>query len=291
MYRSYLKFAWRNLLKDRQFSLLNLLGLSVGLACALLIGLWIRNELDMEKYNPNDARLYQVMTNSKTSNGIQTGMYTPGILARALRAEFPEVEDASTVLPGSWFNDPTTPSGVLSFGEKKLNATPQLVDSNFFHLFRCPILEGDRRKLFADKQGVLLSAAIARSLFGTTTDLIGKVVHFEQYDFTGNYEIRGIFEPNPANATEQPDLLFNFDLALEKKGPACNSGITPIRILLSCCGRGRVYRRWMPSSGIISSPRKAARGGTRSYSSRSSRTGTSTIGMRTASRPAAALPM
>src|ERR1700753_3308928 len=109
MLKNYLKIAWRNILKDRQFSLLNLLGLSVGLACALLIGLWIADEWGMEKYNPNDHRLFQVMTNNKTSNGLQTGMYTPGILAKSLRAEFPGIEDASTVLPASWFNDPTTP--------------------------------------------------------------------------------------------------------------------------------------------------------------------------------------
>ena len=63
MIRSYLKIIWRNLVKDRQFTLLNLLGLSVGLACSLLIGLWIVDELGMEKYNANDAVLYQVMVN------------------------------------------------------------------------------------------------------------------------------------------------------------------------------------------------------------------------------------
>jgi putative ABC transport system permease protein len=217
MIRNYLKLAWRNLLKDRQFSLLNLLGLSVGLACALLIGLWIADEYGMEKYNPNDTRLYQVMTNNKTSNDIETGMYTPGILAKALKAEFPEVEDASTVLPASWFNDPTTPSGVVTAGAKKLNATPQFVDSNYFHLFSCPILQGDRRRLFADKQGVFLSTTLAQTLYGTTHDLVGKVIHFDQSDFTGDYEIRGIFQTNPPNATEKPDMLFNFDLALERR--------------------------------------------------------------------------
>jgi ABC-type antimicrobial peptide transport system permease subunit len=217
MIRNYLKLAWRNLLKDRQFSLLNLLGLSVGLACALLIGLWIADEYGMEKYNPNDARLYQVMTNNKTSNGLETGMYTPGILAKSLRAEFPEIADASVVLPASWFNDPNTPSGVLTYGDKKLNATPQLVDSNFFHLFSCPVLEGDYRRLFGDKRGIFISASIAQRLFGTAQNLIGKIIHFEQNDFTGDYEIRGIFQPNPPNAIEKPDLLFNFDLALEKR--------------------------------------------------------------------------
>src|ERR1700760_1485673 len=115
MIRNYLKIAWRNLLKDRQFSFLNLLGLSVGLACALLIGLWIADEYGMERYNPDDSRFYEVMTNNTTSNGIETGRYTPGILAKSLRTEFPEIEDASTVLPASWFNDPNTPGGVITY--------------------------------------------------------------------------------------------------------------------------------------------------------------------------------
>jgi predicted permease len=217
MFRNHLKISWRNLIRDRQFSLLNVLGLSVGLTCALLIGLWVADEWQMEKYNPNDNRLYQVMTNLKTSNGLETGYYTPGILARSLRTEFPEVEDASTVLPASWFWDPTTPGGVISYQEKKLTAVPQFVDSNFFHLFRCPILEGDRSRLFADKQGVFISSSLAQTLFGASRNLTGKVIHFDQYDFTGDYEIRGIFQPNPSNATEQPDLLFNFDLALERR--------------------------------------------------------------------------
>jgi putative ABC transport system permease protein len=217
MIRNYLKLAWRNLLKDRRFSLLNLLGLSVGLACALLIGLWIADEYGMEKYNPNDDRLYQVMNNNKTSNGLRTGTNTPGVLAKALRDEFPEIQDASEVLPASWFNDPSTPSGVVAYRDKKLNATPQFVDSNFFHLFACPVLDGDRSRLFADKKGVFLSSSLADRIFGTTRNLIGRVIHFDNFDFTGDYEIRGIFQPNPSNATEQPDLLFNFELAQEKR--------------------------------------------------------------------------
>jgi putative ABC transport system permease protein len=217
MFKNYLKLAWRNILKDRQFTMLNLSGLAVGLACAILIGLWIADEWGMEKYNPNDTRLYQVMTNNKTSNGLQTGMYTPGILAKTLKTEFPEVEDASVILPASWFNDPNTPGGVVTYAGKKLNATPQFVDSNFFNLFSCPILEGERSRLFADKKAVFLSAFLAQTLFGSAQNLIGKIIHFDQYDFTGDYEIRGIFQPNPSNATEKPDMLFNFDIALEKR--------------------------------------------------------------------------
>jgi putative ABC transport system permease protein len=114
MIKNYLKLAWRNLLKDRQFSFLNIMGLAVGLTCTLLIGLWVADELNMEHYNPNDSRLYQVMSFHKVVGTIQTGMYTPGILAKTMKTDLPEVENATEVLPASWFN----PGGVVGFGDK-----------------------------------------------------------------------------------------------------------------------------------------------------------------------------
>jgi len=210
MLKNYLKIAWRSLLKDRQFTLLNLLGLSVGLACTLLIGLWVADEFSMERYNPNDARLYQVMSRHKTDNGVVTGTYTPGILATAMKKELPQVEDATEVLPSSWFDA----GGVVGFGDKKLKAMPQYIDSNYFSLFACRFAQGDRRQLFVDKQGVALSEPFARALFGTTDGIIGKTIHYDFFDFTGDFTVRGVFQPNPHNATEQFDLLFNYAIVL-----------------------------------------------------------------------------
>jgi len=210
MFKAYLKIAWRNLVKDRQFTLLNLLGLSVGLACALMIGLWVTDEQGMEKYNANDARLYQVMANFKEDNGIRTGSGTPGILARALRTDIPEIADASSVLPASWFGN----GGVAVYGDKKLQARPQYVDSNFFSLFTCQWLQGDRDQLFADRQGVALSSDFAAKLFGSDRDVIGKRIHYDHYDYSGDFVVRGIVQPNPVNATEHFDILFNYAVVL-----------------------------------------------------------------------------
>jgi len=73
MLTNYFRIAWRNLRKDRQFTLLNLLGLSTGLACSLLLYLWIADELTVDKFNEKDSQLYQVMVNFKTDNGVKTG--------------------------------------------------------------------------------------------------------------------------------------------------------------------------------------------------------------------------
>ena len=213
MLKSYWRIAWRNLLKDRQFTALNLLGLSVGLTCAFLIGLWVADELSVDKYNEKDARLYQVMTNQRQDNGIKTGTYTPGILAPALAKEMPEVEYATEVLPASWFDS----KGAIVSGDKSIRAGGSYVDKNYFNVFTVHFIAGDKNQLFRDKQTVALSTDMARALFGTTDNLIGKTVKYEGYDFSGNFVITGIFEPNPPNATEQSDLLFNYAVALEKR--------------------------------------------------------------------------
>jgi ABC-type antimicrobial peptide transport system permease subunit len=214
MIKNYFLIAWRNLIKDRQFTVLNVLGLTAGLTCTLLIGLWIADERGMEHYNPNDARLYQVMTNFTNAQGITTGHYTPGMLAAAMRTELPEVEDATEVLPASWFEGG---GGIINFGEKKLPATPHYIDSNYFHLFTCPYLSGDPKALFADKQGVALSESFARNLFGSPEKCIGKLIHYDAGEFTGDFEVRGIFQPNPSNAVEQFDLLFNYAICSERR--------------------------------------------------------------------------
>ena len=91
MFKYSLKIAWRNILKDRSFTLLNLIGLSTGLACTLLIFLWVHDERSVDQFNENDGRLFQVMANWQTPQGVQTGENTPGLLARTLTADMPEV--------------------------------------------------------------------------------------------------------------------------------------------------------------------------------------------------------
>jgi len=213
MLKSYFKITWRNLKKDRQFTILNLLGLSVGLACTLLIGLWVADELNMDKYNAKDARLYQVMANFKTDAGIKTGTHTAGILAPALKKEVPEIEQAVTVFPASWFNS----KGTVTAGDKHLKADGQYAGKEYFDVFTCPFLAGDRDQLFASKQNVAISEQMAKNLFGTTENVIGKTIKWEEGEFSGDYFITGIFQHNPPNATEQFDLMFNFDLALERR--------------------------------------------------------------------------
>src|SRR4030095_11710492 len=140
MIKNYFKIAWRNVIKDRQFTFLNIIGLSTGLASALLIWLWINDELGIDKYNDNDQHLYQVMQNIKHDGAIETTPNTAGLLANALAAEMPEVERAATVIPASWFSS----DGIISYGDTRLKAGAQFISKDYFNIFNCRFLEGDK---------------------------------------------------------------------------------------------------------------------------------------------------
>ena len=129
MLKNYWKMAIRNFLKDRQFTILNLVGLSTGLASTLLILLWVNDEWHFDKFHQNDARLYQVMSNSANSAGIATGPATPAPLAAAMAAQLPDVQ-YTAASQGSFSGRYT-----VSVGEKAIKATGLYATKDFFRVF------------------------------------------------------------------------------------------------------------------------------------------------------------
>jgi predicted permease len=213
MIRNYFKIAWRNLIKERQFTLLNLVGLSTGLACTLLIYLWVNDELHVDRYNERDKQLFQVMANHHEADGIRTINHTSGLLANAMASELPEVEHAVTVVPASWFSS----KGTISFGATHLKAGGQFVGKDYFKVFTCPVVAGDEQAIFQDNQTIAISSALALKLFHSTDNAVGKTVDWENGEFSGSYHIGSVFTENPANATEHFDIIFNFELFATKR--------------------------------------------------------------------------
>jgi putative ABC transport system permease protein len=212
MFKNYFTIAWRNFKKDRQFTLLNLLGLSTGLASALLILLWVNDEWQMDKFNQKDSRLYQVLQNWETPRGVETTDNTPGPLANALQAEMPEVEYAVPVIPVSWFDK----KGILTYGDTHIEASPQFVGKDYLNVFSYPLLQGDKGNAFPDKSSILISKQLATQLFKKSENVIGKTLTWNQKDFSGVYSISGVFEKPQSSATSQFDVLFDYALFLEK---------------------------------------------------------------------------
>lgn len=228
MFKYSLKIAWRNIRKDRSFTLLNLMGLSTGLACTLLIFLWVHDERSVDQFNENDSRLFQVMANWETPQGVQTGNNTPGLLAQTLKAEMPEVEYAVPVIPSSWFDK----KGIVIYGDQRLEARNEFAGKDYLQIFSYPLVQGDRGSALAGRRNILVSDELAKKLFpsarsttgGLTGSVIGLTVEWNQKDFSGVYVVSGVFQKPPANATAQFDIVFNYDLFLDKNQKLLNWG-------------------------------------------------------------------
>lgn len=186
-------------------------GLTSGLACVILIYLWVSDELKVDHYNVNDARLYEVMQNTVSPNGIQTGPGTPGILAEALQKELPEVEYATSVVPAEWFTEP----GILTYDDNRLRARAQYVDHDFFNVFTCHFIEGNPSTSLLNRNDIAISEPMASRLFNSGENPVGKMVEWNMGQMSGLYRISGIFKPAPDNATNHYDLLVNYDIFLD----------------------------------------------------------------------------
>ncbi len=227
MVKNNFKIAWRNLIKDRQFTLLNLIGLATGLACTLLIYLWVSDEMQVDEFHKSSARLYQVMQNASLDDGgIMTQEQTPDLLADALVKEVPGVGEAVSVkLP----DEDEDPKGILSVNGIGIKAAELYVSNNFFKAFSFHLIEGSQSNVLSNKYSVLLSDDMALKLFHSTKNIIGKTVQWDRgapgpKSVTGTYIVTGIFEAPPASSSMQFDILFSHELYAERSTQDINWG-------------------------------------------------------------------
>ncbi|MGA7722884.1 MAG: ABC transporter permease [Ignavibacteriaceae bacterium] len=219
MLRHNLLIIYRNIKRNKSTFFINLIGLSTGLACALLIYLWVNDELNMDKFNQKDSRLYQVMENAEQNNTIVTGPYTPDLLAETLAKEVPEVEYAAAVTPSFFFGKIP-----VSTQDKKFKAVGQFVGKDFFNLFSYHIIEGDKNQALSAKNSVVISSQLAMKLYGTTQNVVGKSFNYQLLQFNNQCQISGIFEDVPSNSSEQFDFVLSFGAWID----ICNAMHRPI---------------------------------------------------------------
>ena len=203
MLKNYFKIAWRNMIRDRQFTLLNLTGLATGLACTLLIYLWVADELSFDKFHANNAQLYQLMENRNYPGHEGITDESSGLLSKTVKAQMPEVKYASPVAPPNWFQKFT-----LSVGEKNIKASGQYVGEDYFKMFSFNLIKGAKEDVLKDKSSIVISEDLAKRLFGTTENVLGKAIRFQQ-DTT--FFVSGIFENIPHNSSIQFDFALSFE--------------------------------------------------------------------------------
>jgi putative ABC transport system permease protein len=190
MFRNYLKIAWRSMLKDKVFSFINILGLSIGIAVCMMISLFIMNEFSFDRFHKNSDRIYRV-TRGFTANGKQSSVsYLSWPYGPALLNDFKgEILKAVRVNP----NDDLVKANNKSFHEMHVLD----VDSDFFGLFSFPLLRGNAATVLKQPNDVVLTETTAKKYFGTIDDAMGKTILMDK---TLPLKITGIAKDVPSNS-------------------------------------------------------------------------------------------
>ncbi len=200
MLRHNLLLAFRSFKRFKSSFFINLIGLTAGLACTLLIYLWVMDELQMDQFHAKSDRLYRVMEHQQYADHIMTTWSTPGLLAETLKEDFPEVEHAATT---TWIS-----SNTLSIGEHNVKSKGFYVGSDFFNIFSYNLIQGDADQVLADKKNIVISKSLAEQLFKTADEAVGKVV---EYEHKKEYVVSGIFEGTPHNSSFQFEYVLSFE--------------------------------------------------------------------------------
>jgi len=198
MFSNYLKIAWRNLVRNKVFSIINLLGLSAGITVCLMIFLFISNEFSVDNFHKNGKRIYRVMRGIEMSEGKETAVsYLSGPYAPALLTDFQgQITQAVRVNP----TDALVVAQDKSFHERKvIDADPA-----FFTFFTFPLLKGDPATVLTEPGSVVLTESTARKYFGSIDRAMGKIVRIDK---NLPVKVTGIAQDVPANSHLDFDLV------------------------------------------------------------------------------------
>jgi len=201
MFKNYFKIAWRNLYHDKFFSLINMLGLTLGLMCSIFIFLWVRSELSWDQFHTNIDRIYRVYMNRPGDEGIFTQTVVPLALWEQLKTE----HEIKYVTPTN-----TGDKITLANGDLKLEKSFLYTGEDFLKMFDFKLLEGSLNYQLGDPTGIVLTKSTAQALFGKEKAL-GKTIRMNnQKDLT----VSGVVEDPPHNSTLQFECLIPFEVII-----------------------------------------------------------------------------
>ena len=196
MFKNYFKTAWRNLRKNKLFSFINILGLSIGMATCFIIMLYVQDELSYDKFNVNADNIVRVVFHANINGGEINESVTMPPVAQTMKKDFPEVQDATRIL--------NMGASKVTYQEKTFKDDLfALVDSNFFSIFTLPMIEGDAKTALARPNSIVITKQAAAKYFGKE-NAIGKTLGFNNN--TESYKVTGVIENIPANSH------FHFDM-------------------------------------------------------------------------------
>lgn len=205
MLKHNLLLIYRSFKRFRTTFFINLIGLSTGLTCVLIIYLWVKDELEMDKFHEKEKRLYRVMVNNPNSEEIETSPSTQAILAEALNAEVPEVETAVA----------STGAAVdltFSFNDRHITATSFFADKDFFSIFSFELVRGNSSTALSDKKGIVISESVAIALFSSADNATGKNIEWQFPYGKDEVYVAGVFRDISANSSMKFEAVLSFEI-------------------------------------------------------------------------------
>ena len=198
MFRNYLKIAWRNLWRNKAFSLINIAGLSVGLACCMLIFLYTMDEVSYDRFNINAENIYHLVSSFKYSDGqVHKGSSTGDILGPSFKRQLPDITDFVRI-QGSGYT--------VKHGNEVFDQPALIVDSNFFSVFTFPIIQGSVQNSLNDPHSIVLSEEIAEKYFGKQNP-IGKTLDVKTDDNFHPFTVTAVTKNSPQNSSIKIQML------------------------------------------------------------------------------------
>jgi ABC-type antimicrobial peptide transport system permease subunit len=199
MLKNYFGPGWRAIKNNKAFSLINILGLALGLTCSLLIFLWVQDERSMDHFHANGDRLYTVFERVYTDGKINAGYNTPGPLAPELKKIIPEIEYASgSAMPAK-----------LTFeaAGKIIKVEGGFADSDYFNMFSYPLLQGSPLTALNAPVSLAISEKMAKQFFGSAAAAFGKTI---RCDNKKDLSVTAVFADCPRNTSQKFDYLINW---------------------------------------------------------------------------------
>jgi putative ABC transport system permease protein len=201
MIRNYLKIAWRNLSRNKVFSFINIAGLSIGLACCMLILLYTKDEVSYDKFHEKKDNLYQITCKITEKDGKEMNYGIASMIqGPTFKEEIPEIEACVRVKERDY---------VLKRGNETFYEIATWVDDNFFTVFSFPMIEGNPKTVLSDMNSVVLTEEIAEKYFGKTSP-IGKVMELEMNDKFEPFVVTGIAKNAPQNSSIKFKMLLSY---------------------------------------------------------------------------------
>jgi putative ABC transport system permease protein len=198
--KNFIKIAWRNIKKHKGYSLINITGLAIGMACCILISIWVLDELSYDRFHDKADSLYRVEENQDYSGRNYHVNVTPYPLAPALKEEIPDIQDATRYVYAG--------GRLLRYEEKAFfESNIRAVDPSFLHMFAFPLLQGDKETALNSPHSLLLTEEMAEKYFGQNVP-IGQTVSINNlFEFT----VTGVLKDIPHNSVLQFDFLIPYE--------------------------------------------------------------------------------